>query len=836
MLIDTRNQWTAMISSASIYPYSDIQSGATTWLAGPQGTGAGSYCEDMASFFGSGSAAVHQQNQNGFMNCMGSLGLMYVLNTNGAGSITYRTKITNLMDVWPVISSTGTEAPIGDNGGYNTHVPMNSAFLSMLYAYDNIHDDLSSVKISSYDAMMDSWISYIRTEPSSWALNDYGMEMAYSIYRATDTFQIGIDSTCYKVNLLGNDTIYPPAVCDSREAHRDLSSEISDAQLNVDGISGSGSSYAWERVGSIAREKLGKWSGIHVARFTGVDTSYTSAPQMANFYEWLFTFYSTPWGTKTNFGDTAHGQEITRDDFQGLDALYGHHVQLIPNSFLSAGLYSSRARQFANYLVSVSTTPVVYPGELIDYVTVASTSAVITMPVSKVVAHGGAAFWENVAASSMAFAGMLDNCHLTKSDHFHASDFNGLYLAAYGGAMLANVGINADFHVGALGFPAYWHHLNARSGNSVLFGNRNYAQDLGSNDLDNSYHNWNPITPYVGNSDSTALYGGDGIQEYLLDDRLNYATGIATSPYVFHDTTTGAITQILGTNYRNFIFVQPSDGANGYWVIGDEAHSESSSTVNALWHPYSAGAPSTTTANTEWDWTVSTNTVTDTHLSLFLATPPTSVTFSSSPFAGNVQFMGTYLNATYAVDASSNVRALTVIYPSNPSHTKGNMVAISTPGATGVIVVGGGVASDYVMISSPSTTVDLGGVIYKGRVAYVRYIASVFKSFFVRQGTSFDSKESPQKGFLSSTPVSIYMRDYSGSTYAPSSTSVTFYYPNINGVSQDGLPLSGTDNGESYTATISSGAHTISLSTGTVTAGKDVVRGSAVLRGKGVFR
>lgn len=811
MLLDTRSQWSAMISSSTVRPWSDVVAGATTYLAGANGL---HYGTTSSYVFGSGSDGVRQQNNNGFMNVMGSLTLMYVLNSNNSGSITYRTKITDLMDIWPQLRA---DQPVAD--GYNQAVNLNSAFMNMTIAMDHIHEDLSSVKISSYQAMMDSWVAYSRTQSSSWALNNYGAYMTYELYRGTSPAQVAIDTACYHALILGNDTVYPPAVCDMRQAYRGLSSEIQpNVQLNTDGVSGSGPSYTWERLGGGSREKLGKWGGIHVAVFTGADTSYTTEPKMATFYEWLFSGQTNPWNAKVTFSDTANNQSISTDYFQDLDTIYpGNGIFLVKNAHLAARKYSSLAGNLADRSIAISTITVVYPGELIDYVLITSSYTSTTQAVdSKVVRYGGAAFWDEVDQSTGALMGVLNNAHLTKNDHYHASDFNGLYLAGYGESLLSNVGTQADPNVGVLGFSRYWHQDNAHSGNVLLFGDRNYAQDTGRA-YDNSYNCWNPIVPYVSVCDNTPLYGGDGITESLLSNRFDYAVGLATSPYVFRDTTTGTVTQTLGEHKRNFIFIHPDNSVPGYWIVGDEAQSFSSSTVNVTWHPYGI-APSTTTSGTEWDWLVSTRAAagTDVHLNLFLATPPLSVAFSSSPFGGNPSFVASFMNAQYAVDASSNARVITVLYPSDPTHAKATMTRLAPSGATGALIQSGTIL-DYVAISSPSSTVTTGGGTYQGRMSWIRRNASGMLAYFVRQGTSFDDTAATRTGFSSPVPVSLHMLGTTG-TITSTGTAITFYSPGVVGVSFDGVPVSGTATANAYTVSVASGNHSVALSSTPVTA------------------
>lgn len=823
-----------MIASSTTRPWSDVVAGATNYLAVAK--------SEPYPFhsFGSGSDSQRQDNENQMMNLFGTYSLLYVLNSDNSGSITWRSSITALMDKWP---QTRADQPVAD--GYNQAVPLNSAFMAMTIALDLIHDDLTAVQISSYEVMMDSWVSYSRGQSSSWALNNYGAYMTYSLYRDTSTAQVIVDTTCYHVNILQNYSVYPPAVCGQRQAYPNLSSEINGSQLNSQGINNSGSSYAWARIGGSSREKMGKWGGSRVAVFTGADTSYTSSSLMSNFYEWLFAAQTTPWNSKVVFGDTANNQDIGSDSFQGLGTIYTNGFFLMKNAHLVAGQYSAKAQKLANRAVNTSTVTVVYPGELIDYVSITSSDTSSSQAVTSVVfTKGGAAFWDE-DQSTQALQGVYNNGHITRNDHYHASDFNGLFLAGYGETLLSNVGVGSTIGGTILGFPGRYYESDAHSGNTALIGNRNYAQDVGlSSRLDNSFTNWNPAVTgnpsggmYIGNPSSIPLYGGDGIQEYILGGGFDYAQGIATSPYVFRDTTTGAVTTTLGENKRSFFFVHPDTeaiNANGYWFVSDEMTSSTKAPVNVLWHPYGTVA-STTSLNEEYSWLVSTRAgVTNTYLNLYLATTPSAVSFSSSPFSGTPSsFVGSYINSSYAVDSSSNARILTVLFPENPSHLKATMNRFVPVGATGALI-SNGTSTDFILVSTPSATVLTGSGIYKGRLAYIHYVAAILSSYFIRQGTYFDDENSPRTGFSSTSPVSIYMRGAGGSIYLPSATSVTFYFPGIVGMSIDSSPVAGAAGANSYTVSISSGGHDISFST--AVSPPMNLRGTFKAKGRTVFK
>ena len=568
--------------------------------------------------------------------------------------------------------------------------------------------------------------------------------------------------------------------------------------------------------------------GKYVLMHTGADASYVTDPRLGAFYEWLFASASTPFDTKVCFGDTANDQPIGDDFFQDEGTAQGDF--LLKNAHLSAGLFSKKAQYLANRQVLSQTLTVIYPGEIIDYLTVGTTTTATTTPAASTVwQYGGAAFWDEVQ-SSAALMGVLNNSHTTRNDHIHASDYNGLYLAGYGRTLLSNVGVGATIGGSVAGFPGYYTSNEAHGGNMVLFGNKNIANNptgtyfSGNNgNVDNSFFNFNltfstPPGPYVGNATLYPLYGADGITDSLVSNLFDYASGLSTSPYVFRDTTTGIISQTQGSDNRNFIFVHPdpSVGTNGYWIVDDEANAISSNTVNVLWHPYSQSL-STTTLGREYSWLAYQTDNSSTSLAIFLATPPQTVSIASSPFANNTTtFVGNYINDAYAVNASSNVNVVTILYPWNLAHPKSTFTALSGVDGSGTAVSGAIIASaggitDTVEASSGAVAVSTFGVTFQGKIGFWRKNSIGVNQFFVRKGTSFNDGGSPRFGFGTSVPVSVHINGTSGAIDS-TGTVITLYAPRISGASVDGSVVMGTQGSNAFTFSVPAGTHTLAMS------------------------
>lgn len=751
-LIVTTNSYTAMVSSSTSSPWSDMKEAAEDLLAGEFGT----YGQRNGS-----SMPAAQDRENQMIELMGANALLYALNQVNSSSITYRNNIKGMLNAWPALWAQEQ----GDPTAYSANSPLNGAFFASVIALDVIHPDLTAGERTTYETEFSSYISWNNSHVSSWQLANYGANAIWSVYLSSSAAYVLSTTTTYRNGLL-----YPG----------DLS------QLNVGGGFAEGSLYAWSRIGGASNEKLAKWGWPYVAEFTGV-SDYFSDTAMQTAMESLFSFYTNPFNWRVPIGDTNNDYLLGDDYWYGVaNASY-----TLTTTDLAVGNYSARAAALSSRLISLAPKTVKYPSDILSYAMTTGPLVASLPTVSVAYPYLGAAFWDEDQSTS-ALMGVLYNAKQTRWDHLHREQ-NTLYLAGYGETLLSGSGY--FFGGTILGFPNSWSHDNAVSANVVLIGNQNHSTNLKADGV-------HPTT------------GGDGILESVIGPYFDYASGYSTTSYAG-----------MGQHTRNFLFIHPADGANGYWVSLDEINSSTYPSVNVLWHPYSTN-PSTTTAATEWAWSISDRNVSTTTLNVFLGTPATSITFSSGVFQGKYgsNAYGTYLNALYNVDVSSNVRAATVLYPSNSTHAKATMAQIAPSGATGASITSGSIV-DYVLISSPSADVTHAGATYKGRASFFRKNGSSLSSYFVRQGTKFDSGDSIRKGYDSNAPASVYFRGTTG-VMTSTGTAVTFYYPGISGVSFDGLAAAGTDHGDSFTTTAASGDLDVSLNIN-----RSQIRGSATLRG-----
>lgn len=345
-----------------------------------------------------------------------------------------------------------------------------------------------------------------------------------------------------------------------------------------------------------------------------------------------------------------------------------------------------------------------------------------------------AAFWEN-HPSDKSLMGTLWN-PTREGDHSHR-DVNAIHLTAYGEALLSNTGWALN---GAFGSPAPYFKENAEASNVLLIGGVNHVGKVGA-----------------------------GIREGFTAPLLDYASGDAG----------GALGN--GTHVRNFIFVHPQEGKNGYFVLFDEAvrsASGTATTADVVLHP-----PSTTyrtvSANREYQWKVRRLGTGDVVLSIFLGTPPKTVAIRDGPLSLSPGGIFKYLFSAYPLDVAGRKHIVTVLFPHDGNHVKARMKRVSGAGYTGASVDLGGRVLDVALESAGTRTITRGRVSFRGLATLYRQGGTPF--YFVRKGRSFNDGLRSRRGFKSGADVSIYLKVMSGKIVSPG-TDVTFYHPGITGV------------------------------------------------------
>lgn len=287
-------------------------------------------------------------------------------------------------------------------------------------------------------------------------------------------------------------------------------------------------------------------------------------------------------------------------------------------------------------------------------------------------------------------------------------------------------------------------------------------------------------------------YGG-GLSEGFTSTYFDYAHGL-DGPALLNDT-----------HSRDFLFVHPQDGANGYFIMRDGVTTAADGYAYTDLHPNTKSSTgiTTVTSDTEYEATINGYLLnkTDVKLNVFYATPPISVTLKNGAITGFANsFEGKYLEAKYQADTTGNARFLTLLFPSDSTHAKANMTRMTGSGYTGASVNHGNGIIDYVFTTSNSSSKSYNGVSYWGYIAAYRKNGTATSFYFIRSGKSFS--DGAGYGFSSPSNVSIHMRGKTGEIETASNVNVTFNYPGITGVNLDGVSATIVGSGSGYVTVI----------------------------------
>ena len=502
--------------------------------------------------------------------------------------------------------------------------------------------------------------------------------------------------------------------------------------------------------------RTAKFGFMHAAEYTGVDPVYYSDSRLKNAYESMYTGGFAPFLETVTFGDAD-----TNYIFPGRP----------PSAAYSAGRFSAESAKAASRLISQSSR---IPGDLLSYAITKDPLPAPTVVNSKVWPDGVAAFLEKTISKEALFGALWNPA---KNNGHQHKDVNAIYIAGYGEPLLLKSGYNG-WGNDALGFSWTYIHDTAESSNTLKINGNDHVSKM-----------------------------GDKITENLLADSFNYASGLA-------DTAI----QGAGKHIRNFFFVHPQDGKNGYFITIDEASTGGGSgTANVALHPRSANV-TTVSANQEYQWAVQKYKTTDTNLSIFLGTSPNSVELKDGVLAGtnNKSIIGKYLYSTYSTNSSGNKQIVTVLFPHDGSHAKPNMARVTGSNYSGASIDHGDSIVDFAVESSGGNT-NVNGITFTGIASIYRQNNGNVTSYFVRKGTSFNDGKPVKQGFDAEAPVSLYMKGVQGKITS-SGTNVTFHYPGITSVKIDGTtatPIT-SNAGLFMKVAVPGGTHDISFDLGPV--------------------
>ena len=505
-------------------------------------------------------------------------------------------------------------------------------------------------------------------------------------------------------------------------------------QTSPDGVGYNGSSYPAARLNY---DRFAKAYFLDVLDFTGVKKTY-SDDRMIKFYEWLYGYSISPFRKSYTFGDSGSDRWYRRD------------------AGFRAGRFSNLAKGYASWAYQAEEPT----GTLLSYLTITESPGDPIIPASTIFPNGGAWFLEG-AGNNDDMAGVMWNI---KGADWHAHfDVNALHLCAYGEHVLRNSGYAAKIDQDLLGFSWEYRHDDSRSGNTATINGESHIRKFGG-----------------------------GIGEGFTGNDIDYAKGLSNWSGVY-------TLPYYGNHIRHFQFIRPKVNLPGYWVVFDELEGGTGETCNVYWHP-NANNCLPVTENTEYTSNINPITWSDNnvHLSVFLGTPPMSVTLKDGVLANmssGASFVGRYIDAKYNLDANGKAKIATVLFPHDQKHAKSTMERFDGVGFTGVSIVHNAYINDYAVTASTEEETNADFFSFTGGSAIVRMNQEIPRFYFASGSSSFRMGD---YGFMSDGKISIYATETEGSIIASAILEVTFYNPGITGLYIDKELVPEKNSGEGW--------------------------------------
>ncbi|UXP33620.1 hypothetical protein N6H18_06590 [Reichenbachiella agarivorans] len=527
---------------------------------------------------------------------------------------------------------------------------------------------------------------------------------------------------------------------------------LSEHYMANDGVSPAGTGYCVQRFNSI--ERAAKNTTLDIMEYMGYHEYYTN-PGLIGLHEFMYGYATSPFGRVMLYGDSrnTHDQEAwTTED-----------TVIVSPTIVKSARFSPEAYQYAMWVLreGAGISSGILKGHLSNYLVMAG-SAVNNNPLefdTNDAAMAPSRLFKNFGAlkskeqSKDALYMSMQN--LTGNTEYHTHyEVNALALSGYGEILMRNAGYNGpgkDVTIDGATATFEYMHSDSESSNNLMIGGKKH-------------------TAYV----------GEGITEGLIGQDVEYFRGSST-------------TAIEGSHDRDVVFVQPSDGANGYYLVMDHVLTDhAGDNVNIAWHP-NAGILNIIKPETQYFSEIKQEsgadgphifTENEAKLTTFLATPPATVEIKrTANQAREYTYAADYMYVNYdPVDKRKDI--LTVLFPGDKTHKTGDLSRIVAADYTGSKIAQGDI-QDVAFTSSGATVGQYGTKTFQGEDVLFRMNSKRFISYFVK-GVSFDDKKT-RCGFEADQPIALYMNASEMDTgmrgiITSSGTKVTLYYPKISAV------------------------------------------------------
>lgn len=529
---------------------------------------------------------------------------------------------------------------------------------------------------------------------------------------------------------------------------------LSEHYMHNDGVSPAGNGYCVQRWNSV--ERAAKNTTPHIMEYMGYNEYYTN-PGIIGLHEFMFGYATAPFGRILLYGDSRDTEAQKPWDISG--------STIVSPTVVSAARYSSEAYQYAMWILregaGVSDGTLI--GHLSNYLIMAGTAAknnpitfdtddAVLAPSRRFENYG--ALITNEQSSESLYLSMLN---LKGNTEYHTHyETNAIAMAGYGEILLRNAGYdgpNNDVTVEGVTAKFDFIHSDSEAANVLMIGGAKHSTKV-----------------------------GDGMTEGIVGQAVEYFRGANSK-------------SVNGNHFRDVVFVQPANGANGYYVVMDHVTTNNAGDqVNVMWHP-NAGVLNAVKNETEYFSEIKIEkgaagprlyTNNQATLTTLLGTTPASVEVkrTANQARSGYAYAADYLYVNYPT-VKNKADILTVLFPADKTHQAGELTRVKSDEYTGSTISQGQVV-DVALTSGGTVAGGYGSATFQGEDILYRKASGQFISYFVR-GTAFDDGQKVRTGFEADKPVALYMNAAENTGMITSEGSmVTFYKSGISAVLLDG--------------------------------------------------
>lgn len=538
-----------------------------------------------------------------------------------------------------------------------------------------------------------------------------------------------------------------------------------------DGVSPAGNGYCVQRWNSI--ERSAKNSTANIMEYMGYNEYYTNSG-IIGLKEFMYGYAVTPFGKILHYGDSRDTEGQRPWDIEDGNIILSPHI-------VSAARFSPEAYKYAMWALreGAGVSDGNLKGHLSNYLIMAGT-AKNNHPIeynTDDAAMAPSRLFENYAAliskeqSADALYMSMQNLKGNTEYHTHY-EVNALAMAGYGEILMRNAGYDGpdnDVTINGVTATFDFMHSNSEAANTLMIEGKRHSSKI-----------------------------GEGIIEGFVGQEVEYFRGSSSNA-------------IDGTHLRDVVFVQASNGVNGYYVVMDHVTTDNiRDNVNVVWHPNAATL--NTIQNTKEYFSeikiekgntgpnlFSENEAT---LTTFLGTPPASVEIkkTANQSRSGYGYAADYLYANYNT-TDNRADILTVLFPGDNTHKVGDLTRIESGDYTGSEINQKKIV-DIALTSNGNSLGQHDLDKFQGENILYRKASGKLISYFVK-GKSFKSGDNNQTGFKSDDSVALYMNtsndgEATRGKIVSSGTKITFYAHGISAVKLDEKNIPITDSGANW--------------------------------------